>query len=435
MKAEAVQAASSAGNFELRPMQEEVLFNLAHGKHVFAGLPTGYGKSACYWIPAKAWGWRAWVVSPLVSLIEDQAMACEKLGVSALALKSSSCALDGLAMKKRLERGDWQVCLLSPERLQAWSRSGYLRKLSNMGLDPDVVVLDEMHCLEEWRSFRTGYQEIFDRVKRWLGKDILLLGLSASLSEKESHAWMDELCDSHVHVAGGLGRPNLRLSVVPLEQEEERWLRLLEALRELRGPECALVYCSTRRETDDVASWLRSVGHEAVAYHAGLPQEERAARSKAFRKGGLRIVCATSAFGMGIDYPHVSLVVHFAMPHGLESYWQEVGRAGRSGNEAHAIAFWRRSEISRLRRMKKDASARDRFVSLWRAWVGGTCRKRAIAERLGMNQDNCTTCDACVRGKYPDIASPVPWWLQPEALAEEWLEEKIKNTPGCDAST
>ncbi len=429
MREEAESSARRLGGFELRPLQLEVLSKLAHGKHVFAGLPTGYGKSACYWLPAQAWSWKVWVISPLVSLIEDQSLSCQKLGVRALALKSSPLQSERKKQLDALEEGAWQVCFLSPERLQSWARSGYLQKLSRLALDPDLVVLDEMHCLEEWRFFRSSYGEIFERVKRWLGSDTLFLGLSASLSEKESRAWMEELCGSYEHIAGGLGRPNLRLRVLALEEDSERWLLLLEVLKNLQAPQCALVYCGTRRETDDVARWLRSTGTDAIAYHAGLPPEERAARSNAFRSGTLRVVCATSAFGMGIDYPHVSHVIHFSMPHDLESYWQEVGRAGRSGQEAIAVTFWRRSEISRLGRMTGDIRAKERFVALWRAWAGGSCRKRVVAQRLGVAQENCGVCDRCEEG-----GRPLPWWLKPEALVGEWLEEKIKMAAGRDAS-
>ncbi len=434
MKREAEEAALSCGHFALKELQLEVLRGLAHGQHVFGSLPTGYGKSACFWVPAKAWQWRVWVLCPLISLMEDQWLACEKLGIRSIALKTQQCDSLRRAQAKILERGDWSICFLSPERLREWARSGYLKKLRNIGLDPDLVVLDEMHCLEEWRSFRPSYGELFEHLKHWLIDGKLLLGLSASLSEKESHAWMEELCGHHVRVSGGLGRPNLRLRVIPLEQEEERWLLLLEKLKCVKTPGSALVYCETRRETDEVSRWLRSAGLEAVAYHAGLPREERVARSHGFRAGLLRIVCATSAFGMGIDYPKVDLVVHFSMPHDLESYWQEVGRAGRAGQEAEAVAFWRRSEISRVRRIGHDNHARERFVALWRAWISGRCRKQAVASRLGIeNQECCGQCDRCENARGAGRA--LPWWLEREALADAWLEEKIKVMPGRDAST
>lgn len=434
MKLEAERCALAAGSFTLRPLQEEVLYQLAHGNHVFAGMATGYGKSACYWLPAQAWQWRVWVISPLISLMEDQVLACAKLGLRALAPRRET--------RRRLEEGDWDICFLSPERLRAWAHGGYLQKLRALGLEPDLLVLDEMHCLEEWRSFRPAYGEIFERVKHWVSRDTIFLGLSASLARKDSHAWMSELCGQYAHIAGGLGRENLHLRVVPLEEESLRWLLLVTELSEIAAPESALVYCGTRRETDEVARWLRSAGLSAVAYHAGLPEKERAARSQAFRAGHLRVVCATSAFGMGIDYPHVSRVIHFSLPHDLESYWQEVGRAGRGGQDARAVAFWRRSEISRVRGMKHGSEARERFVALWKAWMSGICRKRAVAQRLGLAEEDCGTCDRCLKINPEESSVSIrgeinlrePWWLKREAMPEEWLERKTSAEPGRDAT-
>lgn len=415
--------------FSLRAKQEEVLRELALGRSVFAGLPTGYGKSACYWIPAGAWGWRVWVVSPLVSLIEDQALACGAAGVRSLPLRASRRAVDRAKLRRRLEDGDWQVCFLSPERLERWGSSGYLRQLRLLGLEPDLLVLDEMHCLEEWRSFRPAYAELYAKVKTWLRPTTLLLGLSASMPAPDSRAWMEELCGEYVHVGAGLGRENLNLSVIPLEREEDRWLLLLAALRGLKAPESALIYCGTRRETDEVARWLSSCGLPASAYHAGRPAGERSARTEAFRAGHLRVVCATTAFGMGIDYPHVSRVIHFSMPHDLESYWQEVGRAGRSGEEAHAVAFWRRSEASRFRAVC-EPGARARLLALWRAWLAGGCRKRAVAERLGAECEDCGRCDRCTgsAGELLGEWRPLAWWAEPEAHAQEWLARVLHES-------
>lgn len=423
--AEAERVARGLGLPGLRPKQAEVLRCLAAGRNVFAGLPTGYGKSLCFWLPASAWGWRVWVVSPLISLIEDQALACERAGLKAIAWSGRMSRERRQALEARMEEGGWQLCFLAPERLSAWERSGFLARLRALGLGPELLVLDEMHCLEEWRAFRPAYGELFGHVRRNGEGGGLLLGLSASMGERESEAWMAELCEEHERVEAGLGRENLVLRVVAIEEEEARWLLLLEALSGLRAPATALVYCSTREECDDLARWLRSAGFEAVPYHAGLPAAEKSARSAAFRAGRLRVVCATSAFGMGVDYPHVSLVVHFSMPRDLESYWQEVGRAGRGGEAARAVAFWRRSEIFRIRGMEPEERAR--FLALWRAWLAGTCRRRAVAERLGLPgaaSEACGRCDSCFPGGPG--ALPAAWWTQAAAAPLEWLEEALQ---------
>ncbi len=409
----------------LRPLQREVLQSLAERRSVFAGLPTGYGKSLCYWIPAEAWGWKVWVISPLVSLIEDQALAAEALGINAIAWGGSLSIHRRRQLEQKMMGGEWQICLLAPERLLSWVASGFLSLLSNAGLDADLIVLDEMHCLEEWRAFRSGYRDLFAPLRHATARGAVLLGLSASLAARESRAWTEELGGEHAFVGAGLGRDNLSLSVVPLEEEAERWLYLLEFLRDIPAPESALVYCSSRQEADEVARWLKSAGLAAVAYHAGLPLEERKERSRAFRAGRLRVVCATSAFGMGIDYPHVSRVIHFSMPHNLESYWQEVGRAGRAGQDAKGLTLWRRSEISRARLLR--GSALDRYAELWRAWASGKCRKRVVADQLGMESEDCGRCDRCL-SSVPISAQA--WWVQDEASLMDWVRDKLQGEGG-----
>ncbi|HEY8279097.1 MAG TPA: RecQ family ATP-dependent DNA helicase [Bdellovibrionota bacterium] len=417
MLACAEKAVRCFGLGSLRTHQREVLRNLAEHRAVFAGLPTGYGKSLCYWLPARAWGWKVWVISPLVSLIQDQAISAKARGLRVVAWQGKLTDTQRAEREEEMQSGAWEVCFLSPERFVAWAENGYLHSLRCMGLDADLLVLDEMHCMEEWREFRSAYRNLGEHFYRSVSGGTLFLGLSASLSAFHGRAWMAEFCGDHALVQAGLGRKNLSLEVLPLEREEERWLEVVSYLRELHAPQSALVYCHSRGECDDLARWLKSAGIPAVAYHAGLPQEERTVRSLAFREGRLRVICATSAFGMGIDYPHVECVVHFSMPHDLESYWQEVGRAGRSGAPARALAFWRRSEITRARILQ--AGSRERFAALWKAWAEGGCRVRAVASRLGMQEDECGRCDRC-QGKQI-----LAWWLEPEAQLDAWLEQNF----------
>ncbi len=418
------EARQRAG-FVLKPLQEQVLFHLGHGRSVFAGFPTGFGKSVCYWMPAAAWGWRVWIVSPLVSLMEDQVLAARKVGLRAITFSENRKDLP--VFHRLLESRNWDLCFLSPERLAIWERRGYLARLRTMQAMPDLVAIDEMHCLEDWRQFRPAYNELFESFRKWLGRDSLLLGLSASMSVADSSAWMNELADDYERLDLDIGRPNLHLQVLPLETEDLRWLLVVSALRNLAAPSSALLYCCTRREADDLARWLLSCGFPAAAYHAGLPSSIRKARSKAFRDGALRIVCATSAFGMGIDYPYVDRVIHFSMPYDLESYWQEVGRAGRSGGEASGLAFWRRSEVYRLLELK-DTGQRERFAALWRSWLGGKCRKRVVAARLGLPDSDCGNCDRCRPDFFPlvDPGLKQPWWTEGAGGLGEWFEEKLK---------
>lgn len=424
-------------NSLIKPKQEEVLRALAGGKHVFAGLPTGYGKSLCYWLPAAAWGWRVWVLCPLISLMEDQLNSCRELGLNALALHSGQSAAERTAASIRLGSGDWQILFLSPERLAMWEESGKFSEFEDAGILPGLVALDEMHCFEDWRKFRPSYAASFGPLRRLGRRGCRLLGLSASFTKENSDLWMREFCEGYVRVEAGLGRENISLLVAPLEEEWERWALLTASLKDLREPDSALIYCSSQRECDDLDLWLRSAGFPSAAYHAGLPASERQARTRAFRAGRLRIVCATSAFGMGIDYPYVRRVIHFSLPYDLESYWQEVGRAGRDGLPAFGLALWRRSEISRMRRMEE--SSRKKYYELWRSWIEGRCRLQSLAQQFGYEEKNCGRCDRCltegnrklpsVLGDWSSRVSRKVWWLESEASPLTWLEKKYFSFP------
>lgn len=432
-----------AGGSQLRPQQKEVLLALAAKQNVFAALPTGYGKSLCYWAPVAAWGWTVWVVSPLISLIQDQALAAKELGLDVISWHGGLNAQAKDLLISQMEEGGAKLVFVSPERLVQWWDSGFLESLERLGLGPDLLALDEMHCFEEWRHFREGYQNVFSPIGRLEMRGVPILGLSASFSRKEADSWMGEFCAGYTFIGTSLGRENLRLNVCALESECERWLGLVACLRGLQAPETALVYCATRNEADEVARWLSSAGIDACAYHAGLPASLRSARTDAFRKGFLRVVCATSAFGMGVDYPRVGRVIHFSLPYSLESYWQEVGRGGRDGGPAVGVAFWLRSEIARARLMIEPA--KKKYFELWEAWAKGECRKQSVARCLGQEEQPCGVCDRCrangafnsqkeniyqdgCPGWWPadskDMAQD-PWWIQPEAQLSAWAQEKI----------
>jgi ATP-dependent DNA helicase RecQ len=211
-----------------------------------------------------------------------------------------------------------------------------------------------------------------------------------------------------------------------MEEESERWVSVVSLLKEVKPPEVTLIYCATRGEADDLSRWLQSAGFPACSYHAGLSGPLRKARSLAFRKGLLPIVCASSAFGMGIDYPKVKQVIHFSMPYGIEAYWQEAGRAGRDGGPATAFLFWRRSEIARARRMKPEE--RERFSSLWMALAKGGCRKQAIARHFGHPEEPCGNCDQCLQADERLWSwKGGAWWLEPEARLLDWVFEKLSS--------
>lgn len=413
----------------LREKQKEILGHLVSRKHVFGSLPTGYGKSACFWLPAKAWGWRVLVVSPLISLMEDQEISLRRLGIDPLVLHSNLSPGKRSSRECRLRFGSWSICIVSPEFFSHEWETGAYRSIGF-----DLLVIDEMHCLEEWKNFRMSYTELFSPVRRAVARGASVLGLSASMPRMQSDIWMQEFVSHHQYVNGGLGRENLSLFVLPLEEANLRYILLLELLKNSGKEDTTLVYCHTREDADALAMWLHSVGIAPVAaYHAGMPAYIRRDRSRAFREGIFRVICATSAFGMGVDYAKVRRVVHFSMPYSLESYWQEVGRAGRDGESAIAVAFWKRSDIAIANTMSIEA--KEKFFDLWKLWGAGVCRKGAVALQLGWKVQPCGRCDRCLHDRkegwvggmhtWSDLWKKNIWWLQDKIVLEQWAKKKI----------
>lgn len=413
-------------DLQLKPQQLGVLKLLAEGENVFASLPTGFGKSLCYWLPAKAWGWKVLVVCPLISLMEDQKLALEKVGLKVLALHSNAGEKAWL-IEQRIEAEDWQVCLISPERFFQWRESGFFLKIKSIGID--LLVLDEMHCIQEWREFRHGYKLIYEPIKRLLETNVPLLGLSASMPVHISHEWMHELCENPRFIYSRLGRENISLNVLPIEEGKLGWLFLVQELRNLQHPNSALVYCASRSQCEEVSQWLNSAGFNSVTYHAGLSKKLRSARLQAFRGGYLRIICCTSAFGMGIDYPFVDRVIHFSLPYSLQAYWQEVGRAGRGGVLAKAICFLRRSEINRARKMNEREKIE--YEKLLHMFVSSNCRKILVGNYLGTTESACGACDNCLQtGESVSLKQNQEidffpkkniWWLESAAEIHTWI--------------
>ena len=415
---------------ELKPLQADVLDYLWQRKSVFASLPTGYGKSLCYFLPALTWQWKVVVACPMIALMEDQGMSASEWGLRSIILHSQLSEEKFTTALNKLLHGAWDICFVSPERLTLWEQNGDLSKV--FSVLPDLLVFDEFHGLEDWQGYRKNMQDVFGAIRNFIGKGTLLLAMSASMSCTNGRKWMQEFCEDFEYINGGLGRKNLRLWVVPLTEEREKWLLLPALLRGLPDKKSIIIYCATREETDELHRWLSSVGFLLSAYHAGMPALSRKQVSEDFRAGRISILCATSAFGLGIDYRGVDRVIHFSMPYSIESYWQEVGRAGRGGQEAYGVCLWLRSDISRVRILAQ--SERMRFFDLWSAWIEGGCRRSVVACKLEHKEEKvCGKCDVCLQREIRDepfwlqtlkLFAPKPWWLEDEAQPEQWLSEK-----------
>ena len=326
------------GYTTFRPKQEEIISSALDGKDVLAILPTGGGKSLCFQLPAMMRDGLAVVVSPLISLIRDQVQNLRARGIKALAVHSGMTRREIDITLDNAVYGDYKFLYLSPERL----RTEIFRKRVQK-MQVNFLVVDEAHCISQWGyDFRPDYLQIADI--RELLPGVPVIALTATATPQVAKDIEDKLHFPEDNIiCSGFERPNLSYIV---RKTQDKFGTLLSVCRSVQGS--GIVYVRERKAARDVASFLCSQGESAGFYHAGLSKEERSSIQEKWKRGDLRVIAATNAFGMGIDKPDVRFVCHFDVPEAVESYYQEAGRAGRDGLRSWAVLLWNKSDIRRL---------------------------------------------------------------------------------------
>ena len=460
-----------------RPLQARVIAAIEEGRDVLAVLPTGAGKSVCFQIPALRRSGPTVVVSPLISLMQDQVAAARARGLAAATLNST---LPAPAQRETLDRaaeGRLRLIYTSPERL-----ARLVRELAERGIRPDLLAVDEAHCISEWGpDFRPAYRAL-GRLRRALGwPQVVALTGSATPAVRTDITRTLRLGArrSPRLILGSFDRPNLWFGVARVDTEAERLRALLATLRMSR--ELAIVYGPTRNLVEELSRVLNEAGHRAAPYHAGLTAPVRRDRLRQFLCGELGVVVATCAFGMGIDKPDVRLVVHWTLPATPEAYYQEAGRAGRDGSFARCLLLYRpgdavlprrqlqvtfppeqlvedvwhgrtspdripagvRASIERLRaelrprqgrvdwapvrRRRREAEAR--IATMDRYARDPRCRRRTLLRYFGERLPRCAGCDVCGRIPPPSVVNPET----ARRLTRLRLALGIRDTPwrGC----
>lgn len=385
------------GHRAFRPLQGAVVRAVLTGRDVLAVLPTGAGKSLCYQLPALLLPGLTVVVSPLISLMEDQIGRLTRQGIPAAADCGSTPTGVRRSLGRRLGDGSLRLLYAAPERLVSTGFRTLLRDASVTRL-----AVDEAHCVSEWgHDFRPAYREIL-AFRRSVG-DPPLLALTATATPATRADLIASLGlrDPRL-IIGRSNRANLHWSVHRVTRLEEGLRAVWRALRTGRG--AAIVYLPTRRRAARVATSLRRLGLRVGAYHAGLGAASRRAVQEQFLAGGLQAVCATSAFGMGIDHGSIRAVFHLGLPRSLEGYVQEAGRAGRDGRPAGCVLYHERGE-GRIRRRIIGADrtlsaegrrrALHRLSAVRRYVTTRRCRRAVIADYFGEPSPRCTGCDRC----------------------------------------
>ena len=372
--------------------QEEIVEAVIAGRNILAVMPTGAGKSLCYQLPAVVSDGLSIIVSPLIALMDNQLAQLNSAGVAAGAIHSNRPREESVADWRRAQSGELKLLYMAPERLMTTRMLAALKDLSIARF-----VVDEAHCVSQWgHDFRPDYLALGSLREHFPDAPIAAFTATADARTRDEikSRLLGENGLVHVH---GFNRPNIDIAITEKFQGKNQLLALLDDHKGEQG----IIYCLSRKETEDVAELLRDKGLHAVAYHAGLTPEERTDRLNAFLTEPDLIVAATVAFGMGIDKPDIRFVIHYALPSSIEAYYQEIGRAGRDGAPARAVMLYSGGDAGRRRRMiemSNDTASRgehrrlDELVALCEAV---TCRRQALLAHFGEPIEPCGACDIC----------------------------------------
>ncbi len=407
------------GYKNFRPLQEAVINSVLAKKDTLVIMPTGGGKSLCYQIPALILKGITIVVSPLISLMSNQVASLEKHGIHSVFLNSSLEWKEYLKAVDEIKKGFVKIIYVSPEGL-ATSR---IRDLLNEGnLEVSCITIDEAHCVSEWgHDFRPDYMEIFS--VRKLFPKATMIALTATATEQVKRDIIKNLGLKKPEIfTTSFDRKNIFLEVQPKKSGESQVIDFLKNHKDESG----IIYCTSRRQVDELFVSLKKKGYSVLNYHAGLPDDVRGEHQQLFIEDKVKIIVATVAFGMGIDKPNVRFVINFDLPKSIEEYYQEIGRAGRDGQPAWALLLYTYADVHKIRYFFTDMAdptkAEMKLKSMVNFASGNTCRRKALLNYFGEKYeagtgeaDGSWCCDICsnLREAKPltDMTIPIQKFL------------------------
>jgi ATP-dependent DNA helicase RecQ len=384
------------GHPAFRDAQEDIVSHVAAGGDALVLMPTGGGKSLCFQLPALLREGTALVVSPLISLMQDQVAALRQLGVRAAFLNSSLDPREAYSTERSLLAGELDLLYVAPERLMM---PRMLEALAQAKLA--LFAIDEAHCVSQWgHDFRPEYLQLSVLHERFPKVPRIALTATADPQTRDEIIRRLALEDARVFISS-FDRPNIRYTIV--EKLDAR-AQVLRFIKEEHAAEAGIVYCLSRKKVDETAAWLSGEGITALSYHAGMDAPARAANQERFQREDGIVMVATIAFGMGIDKPDVRFVAHLDLPKSIEGYYQETGRAGRDGEPADAWMAYGLGDVVQLRRMMEQSEGSEEFrrVSFAKldALLGlcetAGCRRVRMLDYFGEAAAPCGNCDTCI---------------------------------------
>lgn len=377
-----------------RGQQADIVQHVIAGNNAFVLMPTGGGKSLCYQIPAICRPGMGLVVSPLIALMVDQVAALRQAGVRAEALNSNLLPDERRALWADIRAGKVSILYAAPETLL---KSDVLDALESVSLS--LIAIDEAHCLSQWgHDFRPPYRQLDLLTERF--PTTPRMALTATADEPTRVEILEHMrIDAKDAFIAGFDRPNIRYAIMEKDNPRAQVKRFLRAHQDESG----IIYCLSKRKTEETAEWLRSEGYDALSYHAGMSREDREANQTRFQHGEAIIMVATIAFGMGIDKPDVRFVVHIDLPSSIEAYYQETGRAGRDGLASDVLMLYGSDDIALRNRFIEESDAPDQRKHMERqkldALLGlaetAGCRRQALLSYFGDSCQPCGNCDTC----------------------------------------
>lgn len=381
-----------------RPLQEQIIDHLLNRQSCLVLMPTGGGKSICYQVPALVMEGTALVISPLIALMKDQVESLRSNGVKAAYLNSSLSREQESEVLDDCYNGVLKLLYISPEKALSLTES-FLKRIN-----VSLIAIDEAHCISQWgHDFRPEYTRLNAVMELFPGVPVVALTATADKTTRNDILKQLNIPEARIFISS-FDRPNIRLEVKPGRKKKDKMQELIRFIGKRHGTS-GIIYCLSRKGTETVAGELRRNGIACEFYHAGMNTEDRSRVQELFIRDEVKIICATIAFGMGIDKSNIRWVVHYNLPSKIEGYYQEIGRAGRDGMKSDALLFYSLSDLMMLTRFAEESGQpelnKEKLLRMQQFAEARMCRRKILLNYFGETMlHNCNNCDVC--------ASPPP---------------------------